>query len=763
MTAASHLRVFRWDYILLAALSLSIGWGIRGDFGHEYGAMIPGCLTAIAIALMSGRQDWRERVAYFAAFGALGWGFGGSVSYMQVIAYTHSGDMPTQVYGFFGLFLIGFLWAGMGGAGTAFPAVAHRDLLTSIFKPLCWVFAFWLFKKWAVWPLAESWSESYTATLNRQESPLYWFDADWTEAFTALLAICCYDLYERRFGGKVPPRILWGLGAALTLYFVFLYFFIPASGEYQIAGFAYTLPNGVKLTTPFAGWNAGPGILLLTLSAAVLLITACAPILTVFAAVGGVLGYATQQIITTSSALREPLLRILVHRQGDAAAYQQAAGLKDQTLEQITANFMLNWPQFLDDRPEIVGLTVGVLLGCAIYFAWRGKFRNGASLFLYMSLGWLLSFILFPTLLGIRLTPPRSDDWAGILGVFLGTQFWLIRNRLLPVAWTSWVCGILGGLSFAGAACLKLLMVFPGNKERAGLSPESIQFWNHYQSANWHSFLEQSYGFFNGLAIAVAMGLLAMRVGPAQGDRNTRRWTQVLAVAFVLFLLLYVNIYKNVPEFVSTKRVAATLNAPLLPLIPLSQTGEASEEGAGEIPAQDQEPARNLFEFATATWFNVVWLGMSAAGIYLMARHLRKPVAVVPSNWLGKGQLLYLVFLWAMVIANFERAIPGFHESRLLTEWVIFLNAIIVSLLILSRPQTEGIVITSGDTQGYGERLYMTILGGLPAAALVLLCFFGLIRLAYHDHFIGHAGKQFRFGEQAEWRIHPIIKGGEHR
>ena len=30
--------------ILPAALSLSVGWGIRGNFGHEYGAMIPGAL-----------------------------------------------------------------------------------------------------------------------------------------------------------------------------------------------------------------------------------------------------------------------------------------------------------------------------------------------------------------------------------------------------------------------------------------------------------------------------------------------------------------------------------------------------------------------------------------------------------------------------------------------------------------------------------------------------------------------------------------------
>src|SRR3954469_22478427 len=89
-----------WPILLLTALSLSLGWGIRGNFGHEAGAMIPGALAAMAVALTSGREDWSRRVAYFGMFGALGWSFGGSMSYMQVIAYTHSGHSPSVLYGF---------------------------------------------------------------------------------------------------------------------------------------------------------------------------------------------------------------------------------------------------------------------------------------------------------------------------------------------------------------------------------------------------------------------------------------------------------------------------------------------------------------------------------------------------------------------------------------------------------------------------------------------------------------------------------------
>src|SRR5437762_7355986 len=130
--------------LLWVGLSLSIGWGIRGNFGHEYGAMIPGMLASLAAALLSGRTDWHRRAVFFAFFGALGWSFGGSISYMQVIAYTHSGHSPSVLYGFACLFVIGFLWAAIGGAGSALPALLDRERLTGFFAPLIAVFVGWI-------------------------------------------------------------------------------------------------------------------------------------------------------------------------------------------------------------------------------------------------------------------------------------------------------------------------------------------------------------------------------------------------------------------------------------------------------------------------------------------------------------------------------------------------------------------------------------------------------------------------------------------
>src|SRR5438477_3684530 len=153
--------------IVIVALSLSIGWGIRGNFGHEYGAMIPGALAGLAAALLSGRNDWHRRAVFFAFFGALGWSFGGSISYMQVIAYTHSGHSGSVLYGFANLFVIGFLWAAIGGAGTALPAFLNRARLTEFFAPLTAIFIAWTLQDFAV---ATCFPENSDF---RQTSPLY--------------------------------------------------------------------------------------------------------------------------------------------------------------------------------------------------------------------------------------------------------------------------------------------------------------------------------------------------------------------------------------------------------------------------------------------------------------------------------------------------------------------------------------------------------------------------------------------------------------
>jgi hypothetical protein len=171
-----------WEMVVLAGISLSVGWGIRGNFGHEYGAAIPGALAAMAVVLVSGRPEWWARAHYFAMFGALGWSFGGSMSYMQVVGFTHSGHPPSVLYGYANLFVIGFLWAFLGGIGTALPAFLTSNDLGVLCVPLIAVFAGWSLQAVVV----DRWVRPHRD--RRQESPLYWYDTDWLAALVALVA-----------------------------------------------------------------------------------------------------------------------------------------------------------------------------------------------------------------------------------------------------------------------------------------------------------------------------------------------------------------------------------------------------------------------------------------------------------------------------------------------------------------------------------------------------------------------------------------------
>ncbi len=529
--------------LVLCAFALSIGWGIRGNFGHEYGVLIPGALAAMAAALVSGREDWWRRVAYFGMFGALGWSFGGSISYMWVIAYTHSGHLPSQVYGFACLFVIGFLWGALGGAGTALPACLDRERLTSFFAPVLTVLVAWFIQGLVV-PVFDRIPPGDA----RHESPLYWYDTAWLAALVAVVAVLALAALRR--------RICWG-----------------------------------------------------------------------------------------------------------------------------------------------------------------------TALILHMGIGWWVAFLLMVFLVDVvgiefRMTPPRGDNWVGMLGMTIGAFIYFVRQRLLPVAVAMLITGFVGGFGFAAATLLKLVEVKYVPLILSQLLYEAP--WH----TNWHSVLEQTYGFINGLGVALAMVYLARRLPTISDEPRLRPWTEVAAVAFILFLTTYVNLVKDVPNWVKVHAV----------------------------------PGR-LYDVSTLTWFNAGYAMLAWAGLLLLIRHIRDPLAMVPKSALGKGQLLFVVFLWWIVIGNLLHAIPPFGEERLITEGVIHVNAVLCTVWILLWPQrTE-----PADEEG--RAISAKPLGWLTGGGLLLM----LITVAtatygtremYGNRYVPEAGYHTRFGPDA--KTGKPVKGQPH-
>lgn len=696
---------FRAGTLLLVGLSLSIGWGIRGNFGHEYGAAFAGSLAAITVCLLSGRQDWRERVLYFAFFGALGWGFGGSVSYMQVISYTESGHFASQWYGYTCLFIIGFLWASLGGAGTALAAVADRRSLEQLFRPLLCVFASWLLLDLIEDPVSNYLQSKiqFDNTWSRHKSPLYWFDSDYLAAFFALLGAGVYDLVDRK-GKKI----------------VFLF---------------------------------------------------------VFAVVGALLGWLLPFLLR-GTAFWDTLLDSLTYRLGDIGYVDSATG----KLAYEPENFLNNWPQWFGDYPQQVGWVVGLVLGITAYFSVFGKFRNGSSLIVYMAGGWLLSFLAFPVLGslfftqigGLRMTPPRGDDWAGIVGVVVGTLLWMRKNNYQPVILASLVAGTIGGIGFSGVQWIKQLMMAPGNprilveKGMAAGSPEFVKIvsdWTNWQQQNWHSFLEQTYGFVNGIAIAVALGLLAKRLPSYPGfeeiivKSKDRKWTLGFAGFFALIVLPYINLFKNVKEWGDQLKPEVWKK-----VTTLADGSEETTAALWDMPYLGRLPGVDFLNLTPEGWFKLSWLLLVVVYVLVVKRHFKAPLPMLSVSWLGKGQLIFLILLWLMVLGNFERALVGWGPSRILTEWGIYVNALLATLLVFLLPsEAEGEV-------GSLTVSFQPLLKKARLAFVVVLVIFPLLllfsnRLIYRYPSYEKLDRSYhtRFGTEAGWRAKPILKNAQHK
>jgi hypothetical protein len=131
-----------------------MGWGIRGQYGHETGAMIAGLLVGLVLALeccpwLSALQGARA-----VALTAIGVAFGGSMTYGQTIGLTQDealiGNWAALRWGLLGLFIKGAVWIGFAGAflGMGLSGKGYRPgelclmgagLLLLLFLGLHWI------------------------------------------------------------------------------------------------------------------------------------------------------------------------------------------------------------------------------------------------------------------------------------------------------------------------------------------------------------------------------------------------------------------------------------------------------------------------------------------------------------------------------------------------------------------------------------------------------------------------------------------------
>ncbi len=212
--------------LLIVAIipAASYGWGMRGTtIGGEKGAMLPGAIIGLVIAMFSDILIVREHFYIFSALGAVSMYFGGSMTYGETLGLSmNSKPAENMKKGLIALFVKGFLWFGCFGAifTTGINAVCYiyslKELLI-IFgvTPLSAVCLYFIFNK-PLKPAENKFPKIYFSK-TRQESwgallgvilPLFIFAIVKANTLTIVFTISC-----ALFGG-----IGWVVGQLLQIY-----------------------------------------------------------------------------------------------------------------------------------------------------------------------------------------------------------------------------------------------------------------------------------------------------------------------------------------------------------------------------------------------------------------------------------------------------------------------------------------------------------------------------------------------------------------
>ncbi|MCA9230366.1 MAG: hypothetical protein KDA57_06930 [Planctomycetales bacterium] len=129
---ADGRRVPWWQPVVFASMAGGMAWGIRGQYGHETGAMIAGLLVSLTLVLLLCPKASSISLARAVAWGTLAMGIGGSMTYGSTVGLTHDAELighwAALRWGMLGLAIKGGLWIGFAGVflGMGLSEVRYR-------------------------------------------------------------------------------------------------------------------------------------------------------------------------------------------------------------------------------------------------------------------------------------------------------------------------------------------------------------------------------------------------------------------------------------------------------------------------------------------------------------------------------------------------------------------------------------------------------------------------------------------------------------
>jgi hypothetical protein len=241
------------------------------------------------------------------------------------------------------------------------------------------------------------------------------------------------------------------------------------------------------------------------------------------------------------------------------------------------------------------------------------------------------------------MTPPRSDNWAGCVGLWLALVAYLVRTRNRAALLLSLYGWLAGGIGFAVGDFLNM-----AGRAQWGVLGRSETL-RALDSWKW---MEQFFGFVMGVGVGLGFTRL-VRLPPIEDQ--ARGPLRYLALGFLLIAMQWENLPRNVRVW---------------------QNGGYLGDG--------------LFGIAPQYWVLLLALLLSALIAWAIVQRQRVGLPLVPGVAFGRAQLLFLLLLWLAVVADLTRALPALKNRSVLfvqiTFWLTALACSWVALRFSGKP-----------------------------------------------------------------------------